>query len=847
MKRKKAKFAFCFILFVILASLTGNLVYPAKSITLPFSDGFESGDFSAWTGIASGNPSVVTTQNYDGKFSMESDDVSESVYKTFTGQATVFVRVYVYFTGLPDAWNDYPILRLSFGRNWDQRIAQIMVRREWTLKLRLISRYPTIQSDTYDYDFQVNTWYCIELKFVRDTSAGEYEVYLNGLDVISRKRVDTSGSDNASLIHVGSDGFTGTIHTTYFDCVKVSNAYIGPETQQFPLASNIGTNNTIAGRPTIFHSKWYDIHGLSGFIFGTNNTGTWQNNTWTPLSGKISWANVTVTLNSKTNVAVGYRWWVNSTTDSGGDSGIKIVNTMSQNPSLVSTTSVSEAISAPVQRKSFYANGRYWVFYSTDNYINKMVYRTSVDGSTWSPEVELRSGNKGYYFSVVFDGTYVHYAHARDVTGLALYYRRGIPNSDGTITWSTDTEQTALAEHFEMRYAFPTIAVDSEGYPFIGYKCENNTLHSRYPYVTKSSLNNGTWLTASGFPYQLSTVSDPDYRLEIVALTNSKVYALYPSGNPSAGYTIKGRLFNGTHWGSEEVVAPSKNENRVSHSMVNNGDDIHLVFTKQATYDIVYVKRTYGKGWESEVTVQSSTTAVTCPVLSIDNEKNILYCFWADSPEQDHIYYKRNLYEMGWDAEPTDWITDDLYRGGTPGAAPNPTGMPTSYLEAYEGRIVLLFETGEEPYNIKHKLLNVTVPDSLDDWTCDFGTHELDTVDKKEGSASIKANGNGVQWNEITERYDPLGTWNWSSKTTFKFWVKPDNTHCRVMIYTSWGNYVQWTPTVIPDVWQELELDLSSPDLQMGTFNLSSVDFFEIRNQQVIGGETMWIDGFYVF
>lgn len=40
------------------------------------------------------------------------------------------------------------------------------------------------------------------------------------------------------------------------------------------------TNNTNAGEPTLFSLNWTDNLGLSGYIFSTNNTGTWINDTW---------------------------------------------------------------------------------------------------------------------------------------------------------------------------------------------------------------------------------------------------------------------------------------------------------------------------------------------------------------------------------------------------------------------------------------------------------------------------------------------------------------------------------------------------------------------------------------
>lgn len=110
-------------------------------------------------------------------------------------------------------------------------------------------------------------------------------------------------------------------------------------------------------------------------------------------------------------------------------------------PSTVGTTSTRNSIQYPYQRKTFYANGLFWVFYSDGS---NLVYRTSSDGSSWSAATTVRTGcDYGYYFSVWFDWTYVHYTCGRGRTGEALFYRRGTPDAEGTITWSTASEEVA--------------------------------------------------------------------------------------------------------------------------------------------------------------------------------------------------------------------------------------------------------------------------------------------------------------------------------------------------------------------------------------------------------------------
>jgi KaiC/GvpD/RAD55 family RecA-like ATPase len=95
-----------------------------------------------------------------------------------------------------------------------------------------------------------------------------------------------------------------------------------------PVWSNASTNNTAPGQPTLFYVKWADNARLSGFIFGTNNTGTWINDTWTPMSETVNWSNVTKTINSTPGIVVQWRVWANDTSNNWSDTGILSLKTL---------------------------------------------------------------------------------------------------------------------------------------------------------------------------------------------------------------------------------------------------------------------------------------------------------------------------------------------------------------------------------------------------------------------------------------------------------------------------------------------------------------------------------------
>lgn len=102
-----------------------------------------------------------------------------------------------------------------------------------------------------------------------------------------------------------------------------------------PQASSISASTTIIGRKPTFKACWTGS-SLYGYVFSWNNSGSWQNRTWTdPWSGTPNngWSNVTtwstgnyLELTTVPNTVVGWRIYVNDT-NGWGDTGIQTLTT----------------------------------------------------------------------------------------------------------------------------------------------------------------------------------------------------------------------------------------------------------------------------------------------------------------------------------------------------------------------------------------------------------------------------------------------------------------------------------------------------------------------------------------
>lgn len=146
---------------------------------------------------------------------------------------------------------------------------------------------------------------------------------------------------NGGLVGNNSQGQPGSGHdtyvqlmawvpgaTSYFRYVYVRK-YVAPEpahgawgSQQHvdytpPTWSNCSSNETKAGVVCLFSVDIADEIGLDGWVYGTNNTGDWVNETWVNLDAHPLTESLQVTkiLNNTVDVRVEWTFWFNDTSD----------------------------------------------------------------------------------------------------------------------------------------------------------------------------------------------------------------------------------------------------------------------------------------------------------------------------------------------------------------------------------------------------------------------------------------------------------------------------------------------------------------------------------------------------
>lgn len=298
------------------------------------------------------------------------------------------------------------------------------------------------------------------------------------------------------------------------------------------------------------------------------------------------------------------------------------------NSTLINTSASNTALDTTQQRKLFYAQGRYWLFYFNNTNI---VYTSSTDGTTWTLSTSWRvAASAGNDFSVWENETHAFYV-IRD--GNNLNYSRGSISSGGTISF--DAESVAVYTNgMQVR---PVIAVDTAGYAWITYVAINDTSYW-VPYITKNAnANSSTWANDTGFPYQHPVGSynggnSSNWAVGIIPMTSSKVMAMYAS----YGLNFNTQKWNGTTWASVVTVGAGPPTTAPAASVFSasaNGDTIHLA---KKRYGGGFTGGTFyhyynGTNWGSEWQLDNSSSFP--PQLTYSPITNLAYIFYANGTQ----------------------------------------------------------------------------------------------------------------------------------------------------------------------------------------------------------------------
>jgi len=202
-----------------------------KYFTILFQDGFETLPFTGlvhvppWTGTG-GAPVVQAVTVHQGDYAAAFNANGEFCYINIAGQTTAYMRQYVNFA--QDTDNTVRLMSLRSQANGFiggvERYRVGVGNIQW--RLGYLSGAAILYTTSATPAFNADTWYCIELEVVIDGAAGEYRVWIDGIEEIAVTGLDTNDRGNVDQAESGTRSFFGTLFNLYVDCVVVADQRI---------------------------------------------------------------------------------------------------------------------------------------------------------------------------------------------------------------------------------------------------------------------------------------------------------------------------------------------------------------------------------------------------------------------------------------------------------------------------------------------------------------------------------------------------------------------------------------------------------------------------------------------
>ena len=272
-------------------------------------------------------------------------------------------------------------------------------------------------------------------------------------------------------------------------------------------------------------------------------------------------------------------------------------------PSTVSTTTTQSAVEYSPQNKLIYADGLWWVFFSTGSGIS---YETSSTGTSWSAATSVTTSatsTTGMTFSIWLSGTTLYYVLSNAGSTSSFRWRYGTISASGTISW-TISETAVTTAHTAEEY--DAITVDGSGNVWVALLTYKSSSSTYYLEVWKYS--GGTWTSEdaiSGATVTSGTMPD------LEPVTSGIVLIYGEAGSTTNTVTIL-TTATGATWST--AVSPASYYAMFYSSAISVGNTIYFVglasgSTGSSSGTVDFWSFTYGASSTSAQTVISSTSA----------------------------------------------------------------------------------------------------------------------------------------------------------------------------------------------------------------------------------------------
>jgi peptidoglycan/xylan/chitin deacetylase (PgdA/CDA1 family) len=220
-------------------NVTGNgtlaSIYKASASVL-FSDGFESGSFSAWTGtsVTTGETAtVVNTLHQSGSYSAHFSTHGGSAvaraycYENLPNQPQLYALAYVYFNNTISLNTYNNLWLIQFRDSGGSAIASFGMSQSST-SMRWATMYGGQTKAFASSGPTAHVWYAVEAFFTKTASGKALAIYVNGTQVASLS-INTSGANSIAQARFGiAYCDAGYKYSVYLDTAIIDTKYITP-------------------------------------------------------------------------------------------------------------------------------------------------------------------------------------------------------------------------------------------------------------------------------------------------------------------------------------------------------------------------------------------------------------------------------------------------------------------------------------------------------------------------------------------------------------------------------------------------------------------------------------------
>ena len=304
-------------------------------------------------------------------------------------------------------------------------------------------------------------------------------------------------------------------------------------------------------------------------------------------------------------------------------------------PTTVKAPITSTPKGLTTNRRAFYADGYFYVFYKRGSGDDERIGYNSAPKATmiWGVDASVPDSptEDTVRFSLWYDYTNnrVHLCWSLDgnVTA-AMYYKMGTP-SGGSITWYATVELDYTPNTGGVQACFfPSIGLTTLGYPIISYIYADDGSYSTH--VCRSMVRNGTWSEKPGWPLTIN--AGAGMHTQVIASKWSNDFHVFGR----EGTTLRGYKWTNSTSTLTSFLTQTMHDAGWFNA-INVEDDVHLVYCEEASAHLIYRKYVVGVGWSDPVHVHAS--AVASPCVCRDRGNDDIYCIWFDSPTSNAIYY----------------------------------------------------------------------------------------------------------------------------------------------------------------------------------------------------------------